>query len=168
MDFSTNAILAMLAMFTIWGFGAVILFLKERAYYKKRPYAWQNRHGGLISLSDEQRYWCYALWPLVVCCLAVYCVLLVIALIGEYLCDRRYEAKYPTVVDLSAVQFPTNIRGNQWAGNVHHTDHTYVANQEGKYVPARGIGYATLRQRFKCAWLVFTGKADALVWPGDQ
>jgi hypothetical protein len=166
MEFSTNAILATLAMFTIWGFGAVILFLKERAYYKKRPYAWQNRHAGLISLSDEQRYWCYALWPLVVCCLAVYCGLLVIALVVEYLCDRRYEAKYPNVVNLSSVQFPTghwNRKGD------HDGDQPITTIRHGDiFIPARGIGYATLRQRFKCAWLVFTGKADALVWPGDQ
>lgn len=166
MDFSTNAILATLAMFTIWGFGAVILFLKEHAYYKKRPYAWQNRFNGMISLSDDQRYWCYALWPLMVCCLAVYCVLLVIALVVEYLCDRRYEAKYPNVVSLSTVQFPAG----QWNRKGDHDgDRPITTIRQGDVlIPARGIGYATLRQRFKCAWLVFTGKADALVWPGDQ
>lgn len=38
----------------------------------------------------------------------------------------------------------------------------------GKYVPARPSGYYSLRYRLKAAWLVFTGKADALIWPGGQ
>lgn len=37
-----------------------------------------------------------------------------------------------------------------------------------RWVPARPLGYYSLRNRIKCAWLVFTGKADALVWPMDQ
>ena len=35
----------------------------------------------------------------------------------------------------------------------------------GKYVPARGCGYHG--SRFRAAWKVFTGKADALIWPGQ-
>lgn len=38
----------------------------------------------------------------------------------------------------------------------------------GRWVPVRPLGYFSLGNRFKCAWLVFTGKADALVWPMDQ
>ncbi|MCY1279639.1 hypothetical protein D9M68_18100 [compost metagenome] len=33
-----------------------------------------------------------------------------------------------------------------------------------KWVPARGMGYPSFRSRVRLAWLVFTGKADALVW----
>lgn len=36
------------------------------------------------------------------------------------------------------------------------------------WVPCRGINYSSIRTRLKAAWLVFTGRADAVVWPGDQ
>lgn len=38
----------------------------------------------------------------------------------------------------------------------------------GKWVPARGEGFRSWRYRWHCAWLVFTGKADALIWPEGQ
>lgn len=39
---------------------------------------------------------------------------------------------------------------------------------DGRYVPARPLPfYGGIVGRFKAAWLVFTGKADALVWPGQ-
>ena len=37
----------------------------------------------------------------------------------------------------------------------------------GAWVPARPLGYSSIKQRVKCAWLVFTGKADALLWRGQ-
>jgi len=36
---------------------------------------------------------------------------------------------------------------------------------DGMWVPARRLGDPSMVNRFKVAWLVFTGKADALVWP---
>jgi len=41
---------------------------------------------------------------------------------------------------------------------------------DGKWVPARGENYKyrSLSQRFKEAWMVFTGKADAFTWPEGQ
>lgn len=36
------------------------------------------------------------------------------------------------------------------------------------WVPARPEGYASILVRFRAAWLVFTGRADALVWPEGQ
>ncbi len=36
-----------------------------------------------------------------------------------------------------------------------------------KWVAARPLAPSGLFQRFKCAWLVFTGRADALVWHGQ-
>jgi len=36
------------------------------------------------------------------------------------------------------------------------------------WVPARPINIISLRQRFRDAWSVFTGKADALHWPKNQ
>jgi hypothetical protein len=38
----------------------------------------------------------------------------------------------------------------------------------GKWYPARPLGYYSLRSRLKCAWLVFTGQADAVTWPEDE
>lgn len=35
---------------------------------------------------------------------------------------------------------------------------------DGKYVPARSEGFSSWRYRLKATWLVFTGKADALIW----
>jgi len=45
------------------------------------------------------------------------------------------------------------------------TDVTTCVN--GKWVPARPLGYPSLRYRIRAAWLVLTGRADALIWPGD-
>lgn len=39
-----------------------------------------------------------------------------------------------------------------------------VAQVNGKWVPARPINANGLKSRFKLAWMVFTGKADALEW----
>lgn len=41
-------------------------------------------------------------------------------------------------------------------------------NVGGYWMPARPMGYASFRYRCKAAWLVFTGRADALKWPGGQ
>lgn len=38
---------------------------------------------------------------------------------------------------------------------------------DGRYVPARPLPFYGRFWRFKAAWLVFTGRADALVWPGQ-
>lgn len=48
--------------------------------------------------------------------------------------------------DMSSAQHPT--KGEVW-------------------VPARTIGYYSLRNRLKATWLVFTGEADALLWRGQ-
>lgn len=37
-----------------------------------------------------------------------------------------------------------------------------------KWVPCRSEGLSSFKNKLKCAWLVFTGKADALVWPEGQ
>ena len=50
----------------------------------------------------------------------------------------------------------------EWVKMITET-HAYFS--EIGYVPARPIGFAS---RIKAAWLVLIGKADALVWPGDQ
>lgn len=38
----------------------------------------------------------------------------------------------------------------------------------GRWMPCRCIGWEGLPYRLKAAWLVFTGKADAVIWPGGQ
>ena len=44
------------------------------------------------------------------------------------------------------------------------------AKINGKWVPVRPINHRVrnLRERLRDAWLVLTGKADALVWPEGQ
>lgn len=42
-----------------------------------------------------------------------------------------------------------------------------TANIDGKWVPARPMPFISLARRFKLAWWVFTGKADALTWFGQ-
>lgn len=39
---------------------------------------------------------------------------------------------------------------------------------DGKYMPARPLGFATIGSRIRLAAMVFTGRADALIWPGGQ
>lgn len=36
---------------------------------------------------------------------------------------------------------------------------------DGRYAPARPEPYHSIFQRWRATWLVFTGRADALVWP---
>jgi len=43
--------------------------------------------------------------------------------------------------------------------NQSETDYGWVA--------ARPLGMSGLLWRLRCAWIVFTGKADALVWKGQ-
>jgi hypothetical protein len=41
-------------------------------------------------------------------------------------------------------------------------------HSSGQWVPARYMGKYGVRNRLKLAIMVFTGKADAVVWPGGQ
>jgi hypothetical protein len=43
-----------------------------------------------------------------------------------------------------------------------------AVNINGRWVPARPLGFQSFFSRVRCTWLVFTGKADALVWPEGQ
>ena len=51
--------------------------------------------------------------------------------------------------------------------NLYRSTDCSQACIDGKYVPARPIGYFSLSYRLRAAWYVFTGKADALLWPGQ-
>lgn len=37
-----------------------------------------------------------------------------------------------------------------------------------RIVPARPLGYYSLKSRIRIAWIVFTGRADAVVWPTEE
>lgn len=52
---------------------------------------------------------------------------------------------------------------------VRNAERCGVGLPDGRYVPARFLGWNQLRLfgRFKAAWLVFTGRADAITYPGQ-
>lgn len=66
----------------------------------------------------------------------------------------KRRAKFPQVITLEAVL--KSVRTNQ------------RQRHNGEWMPARPLGAPTIGNRLKCAWLVFTGKADALTWPEGQ
>ena len=39
---------------------------------------------------------------------------------------------------------------------------------DDEWVPARPLGLDTIKHRLRCAWLVFSGKGDVLLWPKNQ
>lgn len=41
-------------------------------------------------------------------------------------------------------------------------------NFDGRWVPCRPSGMPLVTWRVRAAWLVLTGRADALVWPEGQ
>lgn len=74
--------------------------------------------------------------------------------------------RYPQIRHLSAIR--RELLGRHQVAV--QTD--VIVDRSGKpvrmYVPARGEGFASLEQRISAAWLVFTGRADALTWPEDD
>ena len=50
------------------------------------------------------------------------------------------------------------------------TDDMALTDINGKWVPARPINYKyrSIQQRFREAWAVFTGRAEAFTWPEGQ
>lgn len=61
-------------------------------------------------------------------------------------------SRYPGILRVEAV-----LRGSETSAFIN-----------GRYVPARPLAFCDRFQRFKAAWLVFTGRADALLWPGQE
>lgn len=53
----------------------------------------------------------------------------------------------------------------EWRGDSHIS----VGLTDGRWVPARPMGWQgiSLCQRIRCAWMVFTGRADVLQWDGQ-
>ena len=69
---------------------------------------------------------------------------------------------------VSNATLDTEMKHPSLIGAVTLTKNEAQANINGKWVPARPLGYQSFFNRVRCAWLVFTGKADALVWPEGQ
>ena len=59
--------------------------------------------------------------------------------------------KYPQVYNLNDLLYQAND--------------TQIESKSGKWIPARGSGFPSIRNRFRLAWMVFTGKGDVLMWP---
>jgi hypothetical protein len=52
---------------------------------------------------------------------------------------------------------------------LHKLNREVGASHDGKvWYPARPLGLDTISNRIRCAWLVFTGRADAVTWPAGQ
>lgn len=49
----------------------------------------------------------------------------------------------------------------------HNSAQIKAPDGTGKWVPARPLPYYDWKARFKAAWLVFTGQADAVMWRGQ-
>ena len=49
-------------------------------------------------------------------------------------------------------------------GDVIESAKTCSAEVNGRWVPARALGFQSPWSRLRATWLVFTGKADALIW----
>lgn len=63
--------------------------------------------------------------------------------------------RYPAIIHLTA----------RWQNSLNENQ---AAAPGGPYVPARALGFASWRERIKATWLVWTGRADALIWPAGQ
>jgi len=51
---------------------------------------------------------------------------------------------------------------------VHHAINGPQMSVNGKLVPVRPFGEYSLRSRWRLALMVFTGRADAVEWPGQM
>jgi len=61
--------------------------------------------------------------------------------------------KAPTIYTLKSIQITKD-----WP----------LARIDNIWIPARPVGYYSLMHRIRAAILAFTGKADIVIWPGDQ
>lgn len=54
-------------------------------------------------------------------------------------------------------------------GNLLQSVNECAMSPDGKvWYPARPTGFWSWSYRLKAAWLVWTGRADALIWPAGQ
>lgn len=63
-----------------------------------------------------------------------------------------------------------NTAPYEWTiyGLIDHIRNGPQAQIGMSWVPARPYGLFSLRNRLRLAWMVFTGRADALTWPGQN
>lgn len=61
-------------------------------------------------------------------------------------------------------KYPSVIKMNQLQADAYNNQ----ALINGRWVPARPLGFMSIWERFRCAWIVFTGKGDVLIWPEGQ
>lgn len=52
----------------------------------------------------------------------------------------------------------------EWIKNLNNVQ---AGLPDGRWVPARPYGFQSWRYRIKATWLVWTGQADAIIWPGQ-
>ena len=64
-------------------------------------------------------------------------------------------------------QAPSALNATQLIVNGWPSQAEIVVTDKKVWVPGRPLGLDTIRNRFKQAWAVFTGKADALYWDGQ-
>jgi len=50
---------------------------------------------------------------------------------------------------------------------IHGAGQCQCGLPDGRWVEARPMGFFSLRRRLLAAWLVLTGRADALTWTGQ-
>jgi hypothetical protein len=48
------------------------------------------------------------------------------------------------------------------------TENNAMSRDGETWHPSRPSGFYSIGNRLRCAWLVFTGRADALIWPAGQ
>ena len=59
------------------------------------------------------------------------------------------------------MKYPSLVHADQLVENETQ------AEIDGNYVVARPLGYPSLFNRIRLAWMVFTGRADALIYIGQ-
>lgn len=59
-------------------------------------------------------------------------------------------SKFPNILTVASV--------------LESSQHVARGLPDGRWVPCRSEGFASWRNRIRAAWLVFTGRADALLW----
>lgn len=63
-------------------------------------------------------------------------------------------------------RFPKLWQADKLASYIHNRE-AIARLPDGRYVSARPLGFCSLRNRIRCAWLVYTGRADAVEWEGQ-
>jgi len=74
---------------------------------------------------------------------------------GRYLTPHRR---------ISRVKYPGLRHADEL---VKSAQHEAAGLPDGRWVVARPVGYSSPWHRLYCTWLVFTGKADALIYKGQ-